>query len=160
MKRRGTLAGPLVMLGVCLALGYFVQTELSRDRALPPVPVGAAPAEEIAPRSGRGAPRVKPIRSFKETLDRPLFHASRRPAPKQAVATAAAPAPDAPKLKLVGVVIEPEGRSALIRVAGAAGPIEVYVGERIDGWRLEAIQTDRIILKSGKSTETYRIDAE
>ena len=128
--------------------------------ATTPVPVGAAPAEEIAPRSGRGAPRVKPIRSFKETLDRPLFHASRRPAPKQAVAAAAAPAPDAPKLKLVGVVIEPEGRSALIRVAGAAGPIEVYVGERIDGWRLEAIQTDRIILKSGKSTETYRIDAE
>jgi hypothetical protein len=160
MKRRGGLTAPLVMLGVCLALGYFVQAEMNRDRVLAPVSVGAAPAAETVSPSGRAAPRATPIRSFKETLDRPLFHASRRPAPKQVAATVDAPAPNAPKLKLVGVIIEPEGRSALVRVAGAAGPIEIYVGERIEGWRLEAIQTDRIVLKSGKLTETYRIDAE
>ena len=67
---------------------------------------------------------------------------------------------DSSTLKLVGVVIVPEGRSALVRIPGSAELVDVSVGERIKGWRLETIDTDRIILKSGKASATYRIDAE
>jgi len=34
------------------------------------------------------------------------------------------------------------------------------IGERIEGWRLETIEIDRIILKSGTASATYRIDAD
>ncbi len=148
------------MLGVCLALGYVVQDELARGPVLAPVPLDAAPPEKIAPAPARAVPPVTPIEAFSETLARPLFHASRKPAPKLATATPEAAAVDSPALKLVGVVIGPEGRSALVRMPSAAELVEVSVGERIDGWRLEAIETDRIVLKSGKASAVYRIDAE
>ena len=160
MKRRFRLTGPAIMLGVCLALGYVVQDELARGPVLAPVPLNAAPAEKIAPAPKRAVPPTTPIKAYSETLARPMFHASRKPAPKLATATPEAPAAESPTLKLVGVVIGPEGRSALIRLPSSAELVEVSVGERIEGWRLETIETDRIMLKSGKASAVYRIDAE
>ncbi len=160
MKRRFRLTGPAIMLGVCLALGYVVQDELARGPVLAPALRGAAPPEKIAPTPERAVPRTTPIKAFAETLARPLFHASRKPAPKLATVSPEAAAADSPTLKLVGVVIGPEGRSALIRISTSAELVEVSVGERIDGWRLETIESDRIMLKSGKASAVYRIDAE
>ena len=159
MKRRFRLTGPAIMLGVCLALGYVVQDELARGPVLAPALRAAAAPENIAPTPERAVPRTTPIEAFAETLARPLFHASRKPAPKLATVSPEAAA-DSPTLKLVGVVIGPEGRSALIRMPSSAELVEVSVGERIDGWRLETIETDRIMLKSGKASAVYRIDAE
>ncbi len=160
MKRRFGLTGPAVMLGVCLSLGYVVHDELGRGPGLAPAPLDAALPEKIAPAPERAVPPTTPIEAFSETLARPLFHASRKPAPKLATATPEAPAADSPVLMLVGVVIVPEGRSALIRMPNSAELVEVSVGERIEGWRLESIETDRIVLKSGKASAVYRIDAE
>ena len=160
MKRRLTLTGPAVMLGVCLALGYVVQDELGRGIELAPVALDAAPPANVVPAAKRAVPRTTPIKAFSETLARPLFHASRKPAPKLATATPEDASVDSPALKLVGVVIGPEGRSALVRMPSASELVEMSVGERIDGWRLEAIKTDRIVLKSGKASAVYRIDAE
>ncbi len=160
MKRRLTLTGPAVMLGVCLALGYVVQDELGRGIELAPVALNAAPPANVVPASERVVSPAKPIKAFSETLARPVFHASRKPAPKLVTATPEAAAAESPALKLVGVVIGPEGRSALVRMPSAAELVEVSVGERIDGWRLETIESDRIMLKSGKASAVYRIDAE
>ncbi len=160
MKRRFKLTGPAVMLGVCLALGNVVQDELARGPVLAPALRGAAAPENIAPTPERAVPRTTPIEAFAETLARPLFHASRKPAPKLATVSPEAAAAESPTLKLVGVVIGPEGRSALIRISTSAELVEVSVGERIDGWRLETIETDRIMLKAGKASAVYRIDAE
>jgi hypothetical protein len=81
MKQLSRLTGPAVMLGVCLALGYVVQDELGRDSGLAPVSLGAAPPPKLA------VPNATPITAFSETLALPLFHASRKPAPKLATAT-------------------------------------------------------------------------
>ena len=147
------------MLAVCLALGYVVYDAIGRGPEQAKVSVGAVP-EKIAPLARRIAPRAKPIKSYSETLRRPLFHASRKPAPKLQAASPEAPAVKAPVVKLLGVVIGPEGRSALIRTPKVADLVEVFVGERIEGWRLESIETDRIVLKSGKESAVYRIDAQ
>jgi hypothetical protein len=160
MKQLFRLTGPVVMLGVCLALGYVVQDELGRDSGLASVAFGTLPTEKTAPAPKLAVPTATPITAFSETLARPLFHASRKPAPKLATAMPDAPAVDSPTLKLVGVVIVPEGRSALVRIPNTTGLVEVSIGERIEGWRLETIDTDRIVLKSGKASATYRIDAD
>ncbi len=160
MKRRFRLTGPAVMMGVCVALGYVVQDELGRGIELAPVTFDAAPPQKVTPADKRVASPATPIKMYSETLARPLFHASRKPAPELVTATPEAAAAESPTLKLVGVVIGPEGRNALIKLPSAAELVEVSVGERIDGWRLEAIETDRIVLKSGKANAIYRIDAE
>lgn len=158
MKRRLGLAGPALMLGVCLVLGWIVLDELGRGPDPVPGSVAATP-ETVAP-TERAAPRAKPLGSFSETLARPLFDASRRPRPKLPTSAPEIAAAEIPVVKLVGVVIGPDGRSALIRIPSSAGLVEVSVGERIEGWRLEAIETDRIVLTSGKASAVYRIDAE
>ena len=160
MKRRFRWTGPTVMLAVCLALGYVVYDAIERGPESTVMSVGAAPPEKIAPLADRATPRTKPIEAYSETLRRPLFHASRKPAPKLATATPDAVAAESPVLELIGIVIAPEGRSALIRLPSLADLVEVSVGERIDGWRLERIEADRIVLKSGKASAVYRIDAE
>jgi len=99
------------MLGVCLALGYVVQDELGRGIELAPVALDAAPPEKIAQAPKPAAPRATPIKAFSETLARPLFHASRKPAPKLATATPEAAAVGSPVLKLVGVVIGPRSEA-------------------------------------------------
>jgi general secretion pathway protein N len=160
MRRRLGLTVPVLLLGVCVALGYVVVDELGRHADTPPAPNGAAAPEKIAPLPKRTAPRAQPIKAYSETLRRPLFDASRKPPPPAPSGTTEAPSAESPTVKLVGVVILPEGRSALIRVPSSVDLVEVSVGERIDGWRLEAIETDRIVLKSGKASAVYRIDAE
>ncbi len=159
MKRRLGLAGPALMLGVCLVLGYIVLDELGRGPDPAPGSVAATP-ETVAAPPERAAPRAKPLGSFSETLARPLFDASRRPRPKPSASAPEVAAAEIPVVKLVGVVIGPDGRSALIRIPSSAELVEVSVGERIDGWRLEAIETDRIVFKSGTASAVYRIDAE
>ncbi len=159
MKRRFGRTGPAAMLAVCLALGTVVYDAIERGPESAQVSVDAVP-EKIAPLAQRTAPRAKPIKAYSETLRRPLFHPSRKPAPKLAAASPEAPAAESPVLRLIGVVIAPEGRSALIRMPNLADLVEVSVGERINGWRLERIETDRIVLKSGKESAVYRIDAE
>ena len=87
MKQLSRLTGQAVMLGVCLALGYVVQDELGRDSGLAPVSLGAAPPKKAAPAPKLAVPNATPITAFSQTLARPLFHASRKPAPKLAIAT-------------------------------------------------------------------------
>ena len=159
MTRLLRLTGPIVMFTVCLALGYLVQAELSRESGLPPLSPGAATPGKAAPAPKLAVPAVTPVSAFSETLARPLFHASRKPAPRIDTPAPEAPSVESPNLKLVGVVIVPEGRSALVRLPKSKELVEVLVGERIEGWRLDSIETDRIVLKSGKASATYRIDA-
>jgi hypothetical protein len=153
-------SGPAIMLAVCLALGYVVQDEIAREAGLPPIPSAKETQGRAAPPPRLAVPAAAPISDFSETLTRPLFHESRKPAPEVAAPTPETPSVEQPPLQLVGVVIVPEGRSALIRMPRSKELVEVLVGERIEGWRLESIETDRIVLKSGEASATYRIDAD
>ena len=160
MTRLLRLTGPVVMFAVCVALGYVVQAELGRDSGTTPVLSGTVSPGKAAPALKLAVPSAMPISAYSETLTRPLFHTSRKPAPNVPEATPEAPAVDQPALKLVGVIIVPEARSALIRLPRTKELVEVLIGERIEGWRLETIESDRIVLKSGKASAVYQIDAE
>ena len=150
---------PLFLFFLCLFLGIFVYLQASNDRAGPmtaaiePAKIPALPAAQ--------AFQMPPIEDFGETLDRPLFSKIRRPPP---------PAPDAPadkpekkqtvKVRLAGVVISPEERVALVQEPRAREITRLKVGQEIEGWVLEAILADRIVLRFGELREEVKIAGE
>ncbi len=91
--------------------------------------------------------------------DRPLFFEGRRP-PAEYV-------PDAPKAKpskpvgkirppratLSGVVKVGDSTYVMLKGVGKEkGLVRTRVGEDVDGWKVESIQDDRVVLKNGEET--------
>ena len=150
---------PLLLFFLCLFLGIFVYLQASNDRAGPmtaaikPAKIPALPAAQ--------AFQMPPIEDFGETLDRPLFSKIRRPPP---------PEPDAPaeepkkkqtvKVRLAGVVISPKERVALVQGPRGREITRLREGQEIEGWVLEAILADRIVLRFGELREEVKIAGE
>ena len=153
---------PLFLFFLCLFLGIFVYLQATNDGA-GPTTIGTAAIEpaKIAALPAAQAFSMPPIEDFGETLDRPLFSKIRRPPP---------PAPDAPadkpekkqkvKVRLAGVVISPKERFALVQEPRAREITRLRVGQEIEGWVLEAILADRIVLRFGELREEVKIAGE
>jgi hypothetical protein len=104
--------------------------------SLPPLPAFAPPAGE----------------TFSEIRERPPFSPSRRP-PPEAMALGEtppeAPQAPAPDFTLVGINIGGSERAALIRPPEGARPQWVYPNDLVRGWRVVAIENDRLVLEAG-----------
>jgi hypothetical protein len=107
--------------------------------AAAPSHLAAAPRQDTAP----PAFRMPPLVSLREVVDRPLFSESRRPALPEAPKE---PAAKLPNLTLVGIFLSADRRQALVE-RGQPPRVE-WVSERqkLDGWIVEAIGPDRIVL--------------
>jgi len=99
----------------------------------------AAQAEEF---------RMPPLRSFSETVDRPLFAPDRRrhEAPPQIMG------PVAP-IALTGIVIQDRTRYALVN-EGALVPRRIAEGERLAAGTVTQILPDRIVVAAPSGGET------
>lgn len=161
-RSKGKRRAPILLFFLCLFLGIFLYLQASSDRSGPttigiaavkPAKIPALPAAETF--------SMPPIEDFGETLDRPLFSKIRRPP---------APAPDAPaqepekkqkvKVRLAGVIISPEERVALVQEPRAREITRLRVGQEIEGWVLESILADRIVLRFGEVREEVKIAGE
>lgn len=153
---------PVFLFLLCLFLGVFVYLQASNDRAGPPmIETAAIGPAKIPALPAAQAFQMPPIEDFGETLDRPLFSKIRRPPP---------PKPDAPadepkkkqkvKVRLAGVVISPKERVALVQESRAREITRLRVGQEIEGWVLESILADRIILRFGELREEVKIEGE
>ncbi|MGE3622851.1 MAG: type II secretion system protein N [Bdellovibrionales bacterium] len=91
-----------------------------------------------------------------EITERPLFRAGRRPAtvaPAQVPAPAEAMAPFAQgSFTLLGIAVSSAGRTALVRPA-AGKAVVLHEGDSLEGWRIEQIQKDGVILTSGENRQ-------
>ena len=85
---------------------------------------------------------------------------ARRPPPK--------PEKEAPKpvplepvnARLLGVVITPEERTALVGLPEVSGITVFSIGQRLEGWLLEKILPDRIILRRGGQEQEVEIERD
>lgn len=84
-----------------------------------------------------------------EILDRPLFTPGRHPPEAQADAAAEEEEKKPPELqsRLAGVMIRPDESEALFARDGEK-PIAVGEGDEIDGWTVDTIEADRVVLTS------------
>lgn len=140
-------------LGVAAAV-WAVSAEGDTPPMSPPVGTSAIPLS--------GMPK-RPVSSFDTIAARPLFLKSRRPAPPKPL-PAAAPdqgePPTAPPLAatLLGVVVSPNVRSAIVRLASGKN-VTVAEGEILDGWELKHVtpESARFERKSGVAELTFPI---
>lgn len=152
----------LVMAGLIALVTFELTGDAEHDR-----PVGPSPprATEILDPPALPDLALGPLSGMDQTSARPLFRHDRRPpeiapaveAPrmrKAAKAPQVAPAPapvSAPVFRhaLSAIVIADGDAFAYLRKAGEAGLERLRPGETIDGWRLEEVRRDSVLLTHG-----------
>jgi hypothetical protein len=145
--------------GLCLGLSAIIVAELAGPTTEPAAPSeGGAADIEVPP--DRVAPASDADQLTAQILDRPLFTPGRRP--PEAVADSE-PEEEAkpPQLqgRLAGVMIHGEGGEALFTRQGQK-PITVTEGDEIDGWTVDAIEVDRVLLSSEFGDKVLELSGE
>ncbi len=158
-----------LLIGLCLILGGVISLELSfgpSPSAALPIAPGPAPSAAFPIALGPPEPAVllaadpgftmKPLDDFSEIARRPLFIPSRRPLPPDTEP----PRPSSRSRKaeryrftLKGVVIVDDERMAVLQRGRGRTVLRAVEGEIIDGWLVEAILPDRVVLRQGETRE-------
>ena len=145
-------AAALALAGVLLwewEQGLNLERELSKMRKLPVTPV---PAQKILPEFT--LPDAKT--GFPELLSRPMFSTSRR-----STATGGpAGAMKKGQFVLVGVLITPQQRSALLRDVATNKTETVALVGVLRGLTLGEVQEDRVVLRQGAESEELLLNVQ
>lgn len=138
-----------------LAIGF----ETGWGQELRPPPTAEAPVAP-APVTTAVVPEFRidgGLDAMKSTVDRPLFNATRRPAP---VVAAEPPKPTIQRgqFLLTGTMITEKGAVAYLKEAGGAGKARsVKKGDSINGMVVAEVATDRVKLVVGDESEDIEL---
>ena len=145
-------AGFWLILWLGLAAGIGLETDWGRQMTSPVTQIAETPPE--FPKPVLAEPfRLPPPDQFLDVTVRPLFVATRRPAP-----TAPPPEPPKPGMKkdqfiLMGTAIVAEGKFAfLLEKAGNKNRV-VAEGKEINGIMVREVTKDRVVLRQYDDTE-------
>ena len=129
---------------LCAVLVYFLY-----QQAIQPIERVPKPEVSVAAQSGvvEHDPTVQmapmpSLNQFSQLIERPPFSAIRRPPQPQIHPVSK------PRVILVGTFVSSVSGIAVIQKLGAEKQLRLSLGEIIDGWTLESIQHDRIVLRS------------
>ncbi len=151
-----------LIIGI-IAVGALVWAWRHPPRLPTPTAVQAPEAVSVPPLQPF---KPLPLPRYMEIVERPVFIEARRPEQDEVAAPPAPPPPasDQP-LRLIGVVLLPNSAAALLRPEepeAAAPPrpraapaskaskpkvLRIPQGGMIDGWRLETVQADKVVLR-------------
>lgn len=151
-----------LIIGI-IAVGALVWAWRHPPRLPTPTAVQAPEAVSVPPLQPF---KPLPLPRYMEIVERPVFIEARRPEQDEIAAPPAPPPPasDQP-LRLIGVVLLPNSAAALLRPEepeAAAPPrpraapaskaskpkvLRIPQGGMIDGWRLETVQADKVVLR-------------
>ncbi len=165
MKSRSLGSGrpSALLIGLCLILGGVIYLELSfgpSHRAASPIPIAPGPPEPAVLLVADPGFAMKPPDDFSEIAQRPLFIPSRRPLPPDTEPPRPSPGPRKAKrhrFTLKGVVIVADERMAVLQRRRSRTVLRVVEGQQIDGWLVEAIMPDRVVLRQGEMTEVVAL---
>lgn len=128
----------------------------------------------VTPKTSETEMPVDPARQslaeLSETVSRPLFHPTRRPVvvrnagptdASEATGQSPVPAPvQLSRLSLVGLMgTDGKNRRALLRAEGRPFGIWIDEGNEIDGWRLSAIEDNRVLIEKDGGQEELLLHA-
>lgn len=155
MKWLGSMSAVTMTLGaLCAVLGLVLVYEF----AVPSEPVQVDAATTDLPWK---APAIEsdfilpPLSQFQETINRPLFLKTRRPAPSANTGASAQATSETPlsQYAVSGVVITPEQRFALMRGINDNTLQRVADGEAFHGWTVKAIEHEGVVFTREREQE-------
>lgn len=149
------LSAAALLVGLLLVVIGFETGWGTRLRTPPPrLAGGTSPAVDarVLPTVGTTVAE----QAYPETVARPLFVPSRRPAPSAPPASAA---PTMPKgtLTLQGVTIAGNTRIALLREKQSGRIHRVEQGREVNGMSVAQVDADRVVLRMGEEEETVQM---
>jgi len=155
--RKSRSLPPLVLSLICMGLAGAVYRQAEGLRSLPDPPAPAAAVmmkrDSVPLESSLSVP---PRETYSEVVARPIFSPTRRPA--VAAAEVAVPAVSEPlDADLVGVVIWPSQRLALVRPNSGDRVLQVPEGGAVSGWIVVTIEPGRIVLGQGGSEREHHL---
>jgi hypothetical protein len=154
---RRRLRNPVAALGVaCALLATLIALELSAPDWKPAVHL-VSPSWSSAVGSDAAAAdnfKMEPFSGLGVVQARPLFSPTRRPAAP--IASAQSRPSAAASFTLVGILISPEGRYALLESGQPARLSRVTEGQQIEGWTVAGILSDRVLLRSASGQSEVR----
>ena len=145
-----------LLLVSCLVLAVVLAVQLSA----PPPEVAADSASTPKTASTEGAVAavpaaatlpIEPLDKFREVVERPLFHASRRPVPQDADDAPAVAAAELRNLTLIGILISPETKLAIFQDKSSQ-PLRLEAGATVGKWALAEVRADGVTLRRGGET--------
>jgi len=151
--KKAYLAFGLLLLIVLAAL-VSMPVKVPRIQPAPPSQGPAEAVTELLDSIGR-MPGFVPSDVPPEIVQRPLFFKERRPPEEGAAPLTDAPAPRSgkagapPKVELKAVVGVGKELFALVTLKGKKDIQRLEPGAEIEGWRVEEIHQDRLVLGSG-----------
>lgn len=155
LMRRPFIAGLAVLATALAVLLAFEIADASRSR-IPTGParkVAAAPAKLLPP-----VTQAPPEQAYPETVERPLFTPTRRPAPPQAVA--GAPTFQRGQFQLLGVIIAGNTKTAMLREKASGKIHRLEVGREVNGIRVATIDRDTVTLAQGGESEVVPMQVQ
>ncbi|MDZ3837206.1 MAG: hypothetical protein U0S49_07520 [Rhodospirillales bacterium] len=143
LQSLGKLPAALALAVTGLAGVVAVQLNQAEDVPPPALARAGAPAEAAAPDPPEPyLPR--PIESYGGIAERPLFSPSRRPSP---TGGGAAGRSGHDSLMLAGVILTTSKRLAMLESKRATGGVVVVrEGQVVEGWSVDSIATDRVVI--------------
>lgn len=142
-------------MATLLALAYIVDDELGASAGELPTPGAIQPSAasgDILSKPPRF--QMPPARAFTAIVERPLFTPSRRPPADHQAAT------ELGDLALVGVLISPGVRTAVVAHGHPRVLTHVVEGQNIAGWSVASIGPDHIMLRHGATEQALKLVAD
>ena len=151
-----------LLIGLSLLLVAVVAVEwwyfFSRSGTWLPEP---GPVPEVG-KPGRILPvaedfQLPALVSYDTIEERPLFVEGRRPPseePEEPEEVAVVANINPPSMTLLGVLITPDGRFALVRTQQPPEVKRLHEGDLVDGWKLAEIAPGRILVTQGEQKES------
>jgi hypothetical protein len=150
-------------LTVCAGLAVVVTYQLATSFLSPPTVTTAPPGTPLLDPVEQPAPPRSPAADAVEQITaRPLFSERRRPyVPLSALAEEKTAEPTQPSLslELAGTFLTDTDQAALLLVADGS-PAWLRRGQLIEGWRVEAIERDRVQLRKDGQQQVLQLRAD
>lgn len=144
----------LILLAALLGTDLLYQSFAPPKEFHPPPSTINFPAAAPATHTGFVAP---PAGEFAEIDERPVFSPQRKPMGSQLSDVDMSQTGAPSNLTLVGIIMGPDKRIAVLKAAGSATAQNVSVGGMIEGWRVTRIESSYIVLHQDLSDQDVKL---
>jgi len=135
-----------ILLLASAGLGLAIAAEIKTPNKTPAAPSKAVSADKL-PELPPMNFSLPPLSHYHEIVERPLFMPDRKPQqPEQQQATTPVVPVNPPQARLIGTVITPSKRQALIQDMLAGKIVRVEQGMPVQDWQVKEILPDRLVL--------------